>query len=302
MNWKKIIKVSKNKIFAFLFIVSDYGAVLVAEQTARFLRSYIGRYQDLPVLWEVPSEFKFLAIPIIFIIFNQFERLYSSRMLFWQMAGKIFKTSIYTMLIWAVLFFATKEIVGLSRLYCLLLWGGVFPTALIFRYVCKKILLRFDFWQVPVILIGAGKTAEIILNSADRERGLGYKIIGYIEDRNEVSVIFSKIPRLGKFQDLERIIKHSAIRTVLIATPGIERERLLGLVHSIQPHVDNVIFIPDIIGIPVIGLQADSMFSDKIILLKVQNNLSQVYNRTIKALFDIVVGTVIFLLFLSYQK
>lgn len=57
----------------------------------------------------------------------------------------------------------------------------------------------------------------------------------------------------------------------------------------------NLSFVPDLIGLPVGGLEVDSMFNEKMMVLRLRNNLARRYNRAIKLAFDMVltlVGTI----------
>ena len=56
----------------------------------------------------------------------------------------------------------------------------------------KKILEYFNFLQIPVLIIGAGKTAELLVNGIIGDAGMGYRIIGLLEDNNVEESILKK--------------------------------------------------------------------------------------------------------------
>ena len=66
----------------------------------------------------------------------------------------------------------------------------------VFRYLIKKILEYFNFLQIPVLIIGAGKTAELLVNGIIGDAGMGYRIIGLLEDNNVEESILKKFPVL----------------------------------------------------------------------------------------------------------
>ena len=51
-----------------------------------------------------------------------------------------------------------------------------------------------------------------------------------------------------------------------------------------------VIFVPDLMGAPIGNLELEKLFDEKIILLKIKNNLARKYNRIIKRIFDLTVS------------
>mgnify|MGYP002661587514 CR=1 FL=1 len=63
----------------------------------------------------------------------------------------------------------------------------------------EKILEYFNFLQIPVLIIGAGKTAELLVNGSIGDAGMGYRIIGLLEDNNVEESILKKFPVLGGF-------------------------------------------------------------------------------------------------------
>ena len=85
-------------------------------------------------------------------------------------------------------------------------WLLSFILLVIFRYILKKILEKYQLLQVPVLIIGAGKTAELLVQGIKDDAGMGYKIIGLLEDNKVEEGILENYPVLGKFSDAEQVI------------------------------------------------------------------------------------------------
>ena len=62
------------------------------------------------------------------------------------------------------------------------------------------------------------------------------------------------------------------------------------MLNEIQLYIKNVIFVPDLMGAPIGNLELEKLFDEKIILLKIKNNLARKYNRIIKRIFDLTVS------------
>lgn len=121
---------------------------------------------------------------------------------------------------------------------------------------------------------------------------MGYRIIGLLEDNNVEESILKKFPVLGGFADVENVVRQTGVQNILIAAPGLEQEKLTQLIYKVQPLVKNMGIIPNLVGIPMGGIEVESLFNEKLMLLRLKNNLARPLNRYIKTMFDFVVTLV----------
>ncbi|SCM83617.1 Undecaprenyl-phosphate galactose phosphotransferase [uncultured Sporomusa sp.] len=279
----------KRVVVPVLLFCGDYFATIAAVWTAAFIRNSV-----LPEVWfaqefqDIPYLYTYVVIPMAVIFFMHFDRLYVRRLPLWQQTEKIFKVSCYAVLFILTLMYFNEAAKTLSRPFMVLLWLFTFTYLSIVRYVIKKLLIATNIWQIPVIIVGAGKTAQLLISAFAQDAGLGYKVVGLIEDQPKRAKIFSKIPFIGNFENAVDSIGQTGVQNVIIAAPGLKRERLVNLVYQLQPHVKNITFVPDLFGIPVGSLELETLFDEKAVLLKVRNNLARYYNRVLKQLFDIL--------------
>ena len=167
-------------------------------------------------------------------------------------------------------------------------WFLSFILLVIFRYIAKKVLEKYQLLQIPVLIIGAGKTAELLVQGIKNDAGMGYKIIGLLEDNKVEQGVLENYPVLGKFSDAEQVITKYNIRHVFIAAPGLEQEKLTKLIYKVQPLVKSMGVIPNLVGVPMGGIEAESLFNEKLMLLRLRNNLARPVNRWLKTIFDYV--------------
>ena len=291
----------KTNFYSIAFIISDYLAIIVAQYFALAIRvNLLADYLEImPLKWQTPEVYQYAIIPGIFIGFCYLERLYTRRQLFWEMSANVFRAGIYTCFVWLLLFFVTKDIAQLSRPYFVILWIFTVPTVLLLRYLTKKSLLHFGLWRTKTLLVGSGKSAEKILGAALADPGMGYDIIGRIGDqRCDDYPNLAKLSCLGKIDSLVTVLKTYGCQDVIIATTGISSDKLIELVFRAQPLVKNIAFLPDIIGVPVMGLETQTLVNEKMIMLKVKNNLAIKHNRIFKVVFDFVtslIGLIVFI-------
>jgi len=156
------------------------------------------------------------------------------------------------------------------------------------RYAVLKVLKRKNIFYEPIVLIGAGLTAEKVIKFWREDLGYRYNVVGLIDDHPVSATLPKEFRILGGFDEARRIVRAAKVKTVVIAAPGLPKEKLQALIGKIQPHVKNISFVPDLIGTPMSSVELSLLFSEKILMLNLRNNLSRPYNRIIKRIFDLV--------------
>lgn len=270
-------------LLPILLIIVDYIAIISAEQVAFAIRNFlIPNGGVLHISW---LNF-WIVFPLLYLIFLNVEQLYSRKMQFWSILERIFQASCYAIVSIVIILYIAQMAASTSRLFIVLFGILSFFFLVSSRYVAKKFLEYFDFLQTPVLIIGAGKTAEILVNGIIGDAGMGYKIIGLLEDNLVKDGILKKFSVLGGFADVENVIRHTGVKNVLIAAPGLEQSKLIELIYKVQPLVKNMGIIPNLVGVPMGGIEVESLFNEKLMLLRLKNNLARPVNRYIKVVFD----------------
>jgi len=290
----KIPKYDKytNYFLSALLFVIDYLSIVLAEQSAFVLRKWI--VSDGGILHISWLNF-WVVFPLLYLLFLNIEQLYNRRMQFWQVIEKIFQASLYAVVAIVIVLYIGQIAASTSRMFIFLLWLFSFIYLTVFRYLTKKILEKVQLLRIPVLIIGAGKTAELLVKGIINDAGMGYKIIGLLEDNCVRNGILKRFPVLGKFADVEAVILKTGVQHVFIAAPGLEQEKLTRLIYKVQPLVKNIGIIPNLVGIPMGGIEVESLFNEKLMLLRLKNNLARSWNRYLKTIFDFaltLVGTV----------
>ncbi len=150
-------------MLALLFI--DYAMIVLAVKAIIMLRSDVlpWLFPAIISVFNQSSVSPFVQntlIPFVFIVFIAYEGLYTRRLPFWQGAEQLFKATFFAFLVLLFLLFLMGEVADKSRLIFLFLWLFVFFTVASGRWFGKIILSRIGLWNKPVLLIGAGQTAE----------------------------------------------------------------------------------------------------------------------------------------------
>lgn len=274
-------------IVTLLLIISDYLAVVLAEKVSLEIRNFF--LASKSIFYIRPIDFWLLA-PVTFIVFMAAWQLYTRRCQFWQILRLAFYAVTTGTLFLVIELFITQQTRSTSRLYMALLYVFVFVFVFVFRFVVKKISAKVQSLQVPVLVIGAGKTAELLVKGI-KDTSMGYRVVGFLEDGNSSKLT----PILGTFKDAERVIKETGVDRVFIAAPGMEQNALVKLIYDIQPLVKHLGIVPNLVAVPMGSMEIESFYNEKLMLVRIKNNLANRLNVFCKHVFDYsltIVGTI----------
>ena len=279
-------------LLPLLLIAIDYIAIVSAEQVAFSLRNFLVTTNgQLHISW---LNF-WVVFPTVYLLFIAVLHPYNRSIQFYKVIQQLFNAVCYASVAVIMVLYFGQLAATTSRLFVGLLWIFSFINLVTFRYIFKKLLEKSNLMQIPVLIIGAGKTAEILVRGISQDAGLCYKIIGFLEDNEIESNLLQKHPVLGGFEDAEAVIRKTGVQRVIIAAPGLEQEKLTSLIYRVQPLVKSLGIIPNLVGVPMGDIEVESLFDEKLMLLRITNNLAKPLNRFIKVVFDYtltIIGTI----------
>lgn len=266
-----------------LFLCLDYLCILAGEGMMNLLRKLIlGSYSSATSL-EL-----YIVFPIVYLFFMALGRLYVQRIPFYQEVEKIFYACLYATMAIVMLLFMTHSSRSVSRFFLLLLGPLNFINLSVMRYITKKWLDAMGYNKAPLLIIGAGKTAQQLVRGLKQDAGMSYEIIGLLEDYAVVGKELQEYPVLGGFKDAKRVVLETGVERVCICAPGLEGERLGRLIYELQPLVKRLAVIPNLSGVPVGNVTIDNLFNEHLLMIRVQNNLANVWNRFGKGCLDYI--------------
>ncbi len=218
-----------------------------------------------------------------------FADLYRTRRVLADHARKIFKASGYAVITIVLAdFLLHMGGTPLSRAFLVLFWLLSFWGLYAERCLLRAVFSRLGMWKSEIVVIGAGKTAEKFVKAF----GAGFDIVGFVED-NPTRPLLKKYPHLGRFADIEQVLREHPVYEVLIAAPGLSKARTIQLFYEVQPYTKHVSLIPDLFGVPIGNMKALRSLDDQLLVLRTHNNLNRMSNRLLKRAFDLVVGSAI---------
>lgn len=296
-QFDRILNKDYSRFFPIILVFIDYIAISAAETAAFMLRDWImAGYGAMRISW---LNFH-IFFPLCFILCIHLSGLYQKRMQFWEVITQLFKSSMYgIVMVIMILYFAQIGQVT-SRLFIALLFILAFLCLVVFRFLLKKVQRRFGFMQFPVLLMGAGKTAAALVSAVEKDAGLNYKFVGFLEDNEPEDEIENSLPWLGRFSDAARVVKKTGVKHIIVMAPGLPKEGLEQIVYDLQPLVKNISFIPDMGSLPVGAIEITRLMDGKAVAFRVYNRLSNRWNRLVKHIFDVTASFIGGLLLLPF--
>ncbi|MCL6589060.1 MAG: undecaprenyl-phosphate galactose phosphotransferase WbaP [Firmicutes bacterium] len=281
------------KLAPLFLLVIDYLAVFLAVRCAFWMRLMVF---PKPFTLELPAGLQsvhfYLVVPLFYLGLIFYEGLYRRRLPFWENVGKLIKICTFATAFTISILYFSGSAQFLSRLFVSFMWVFSCAALITARYLTKQLLIAGGLWRKPVVIVGTGSALELLTKSFQDEPNLGYQVAGVIAegDFEPAHIQRHSYQIIGNLENLEQAIRDSEVSEVIIALPELERHKLLELVDRIQPLVNNVTIFPDLHGLPLNNLEAETFFNQRTVLLRVRNNLRDSFNLLFKRAFDLALG------------
>lgn len=179
--------------------------------------------------------------------------------------------------------FAAHEL-SRSRLSLIVMWIFVFLITPIVRILVRNFLIKMGTFGRPVVIFGAGETAEAAVHYLLKNPDYGLKPVAIYDDNpDQIGKNILNIPIVGNFEyALKNPQVMHAIYCLTTAEPERKRE-ILALMHEVHRITWAT---PDFFGIPNQSLQPHSMGAHT--TFELRNNLLSIRAKIIKRVFDLV--------------
>lgn len=197
--------------------------------------------------------------------------------------------SITTTLIYLVLgsvTFLRREGEIYSRSVFLTAWVMSMLFVLVGRVSARHLFARYNWWGYPVMVLGAGKTGEMVVRTLLRRPSIGLKPIVILDDDPEKHGSLHDVPVLGRLELAPELARSHHIPYAVVAMPGVRRDRLLELLERYGQTFAHLLIIPDLFGFSSLWVAARDMGG--ILGLEVRQQLLLPGPRLAKFLIDLV--------------
>jgi Undecaprenyl-phosphate glucose phosphotransferase len=137
-----------------------------------------------------------------------------------------------------------------------------------------------------VIIAGAGELGKLVADKVLEHRELGFKLIGFLDDRASGDHIgYRGLPLLGTLGDADEIIRRERIDHLYVALPLEEHVKMLGLVEATNREGVDVHVVPDLLQF--IALRARLENLDGVPIISLNDVPLRGFNSLLKRVIDV---------------
>ena len=152
------------------------------------------------------------------------------------------------------------------------------------RAIARELFARRRWWGVPVVVLGAGRTADLVLERLQAYPRVGMRAIACLDDDvGKVGSSVQGVPVLGPLSKV-REFQARGVRHVLVTMPGLEPHQLVPLLRRYGQGFPAMVVVPNLFGVASVGVSTRDLGG--VLGLFVRHNLLSRINRTVKACLD----------------
>lgn len=275
--------------FSFLLLI-DYLAIFALNSIALLIRIKIlphfhKLYQE--ALPEKFSTFFFLFLFIYIVIFT-FEGIYTKRIPFWREYERIIKGSTLAILIIFSIVSIGKFSPDVSRTVLLLGYILVIVFLPLIKLIVKPMVLRVLGLKKRIYIVASIDMMSNIKRAIDNEPYLSFEVVGeYFFHEGSTTIDTEAI------KEIQNGVSYSKASTLIVGLNGPLRINITNFIKSFSDFNIDILIIPDLYGIPLLGIEMDYFFNEQLMIIKIKNRLKNPFYRAVKRIFDIIVGSLL---------
>jgi len=200
----------------------------------------------------------------------------------------------------AAVIFLFREGTTYSRGIFLMAWPLSMAGVWLARITVKRLVAPCAWWGFPVIIMGAGRTGELVIRTLKRQPGLGFKPVAVLDDDRQKQGWLESVPVVGKLAIAPIVARQRNVSYAIVAMPGVPREKLLAILERYGHTFPHLLVIPDLFGLSSLWVGATDMGG--ILGLEIRQRLLLYGPRLTKTILDcaltVLLGLVALPLFL----
>lgn len=234
------------------------------------------------------SYVNFLVFIPMFILTYALNNLYSRTAI--NPIEEMKKLSLLTILanffvITMIFIFSRESLFVYSRFSIIMACVTSLLLAPLFRSFTRQLFSAKSWWGTPVLILGAGKTGQMIAERISKNPSQGLKVVGILDDDHEKHSFKLDYPATGFLSDIKNIASQNKLCKVLVCMPGVKKERLLSILDECNLYFDHVTIIPDLFGMSSLWVNAKDISG--VLALDIQNSSLSTSAQIIKRFMDV---------------
>lgn len=262
-----------------VLLVADLAALAAALVGAVGLRVFVlpslsGAFS--PATYPVAHYLQLWWLPLSYLAAFAYSGLYTRRMPRLEEIRRCLGAATTGTVLAFALVSVAKLQEEVSRPVLVLTWMGLLGILPAVRGIVKRALFALGLWRRRAVVVGEGEEARALAAALGRDPALGYEVVAVV----------------GEWERVPAISARWGAREVVVLARSLGHPDVLRLVERLRPVVENVLLVPDLAEVPVLGLEVLGLFEDRTLLLRVPNALRKPGNLLLKRVMDLVLGSI----------
>jgi Undecaprenyl-phosphate galactose phosphotransferase WbaP len=142
------------------------------------------------------------------------------------------------------------------------------------------------WWGYPTMILGAGKTGEMVAKIFAQRPELGLKPIIVLDDDPTKHGELHGIPVTGGIELAPSIATHYGVSYGILAMPGVEKEKLLSIIERYGHTFPHLLIVPEFFAVFTLWLTARDVGG--ILVLELRQSLLNPWTQHLKRAIDIL--------------
>ncbi|HXW06289.1 MAG TPA: undecaprenyl-phosphate glucose phosphotransferase [Vicinamibacterales bacterium] len=139
-----------------------------------------------------------------------------------------------------------------------------------------------------VLIAGSGDLGRLVADKVLEHRELGFKVVGFLDDRGGDHIGYRGLPLLGALAEADEIIRREEIDHLYVALPLEEHVKMLGLVEATNREGVDVHVVPDLLQF--IALRARLENLDGVPIISLNDVPLRGFNSVLKRMLDVAIS------------
>ncbi len=140
-----------------------------------------------------------------------------------------------------------------------------------------------------LLIAGAGELGRLVSDKALAHRELGYRVVGFIDDRAGGDRLGHRgLPLLGTLAEAGEIMQRETIDQLYVALPLEEHVKMLGLIEAASRECVGVKVVPDLLQFIALGARLEDL--DGVPIININDVPLQGLNSVLKRTIDMAIA------------
>ncbi len=276
-------KIIANKALASIILfISDILMLSGSIVVTLLLRNLFGGVNIYAGIYPDMLPYILLAFPIVFA----FRGLYPGygKDIIYEIKNLTYSITIVFALLGTLTFLIRGDF-AFSRMVFLMSWAISIILVPLARSFVRNTFANKSWWGIPVIIIGAGKAGEEVINALNYQKKIGLQPIVAVDDNPDRWGYYQNVPIIGGLQVIPLLSKQFNVEHSIIAMPSVSSSVQKKIIQNYSRYFKHTTVIPDIFGLSSLWVTNNDLGG--FLGLEISQKLLEFSSKFSKRAFDI---------------